>query len=106
MPSTIETQARAVVDVVRKMPRWPGYPTYPTLNVALQSLCTAIDDADADPELMKRIREAADARWNCDGEIEIDDDAVVSVSDDPGAYVQAWVWVDASAYGGDEEEKS
>lgn len=28
-----------------------------------------------------------------DGEIEIDDDAVISRGDDPGAYVQAWVWV-------------
>jgi hypothetical protein len=28
-----------------------------------------------------------------DGEIEIDDDAGVSRGADPGAYVQAWVWV-------------
>ena len=28
-----------------------------------------------------------------DGELEIDDDAVVSRGDDDGAYVQAWVWV-------------
>lgn len=31
--------------------------------------------------------------WHRDGEIEIDDDAIVSESDE-GAYVQAWVWVD------------
>ena len=31
-----------------------------------------------------------------DGEIEIDDDAVVSRGDYDGAYVQAWVWVDAA----------
>ncbi len=29
----------------------------------------------------------------CDGELEIDDNAVVSHGDDNGAYVQAWVWV-------------
>jgi len=28
-----------------------------------------------------------------DGEIEIDANATVSEGDDPGAYVQAWVWV-------------
>lgn len=28
-----------------------------------------------------------------DGEIEIDDDAVVSTGADAGAYVAAWVWV-------------
>jgi len=32
--------------------------------------------------------------WDREGETEIDDDAVVSVSEN-GAYVQAWVWVDA-----------
>lgn len=31
-----------------------------------------------------------------DGEIEIDDGAPVSRGDDNGAYVQAWVWVDAA----------
>jgi hypothetical protein len=28
-----------------------------------------------------------------DGECEIDDAATISAGDDPGAYVQAWVWV-------------
>lgn len=28
-----------------------------------------------------------------DGELEIDDNAKVSLGDDPGAYVQAWIWV-------------
>ena len=28
-----------------------------------------------------------------DGECEVDDGAKVSLGDDPGAYVQAWVWV-------------
>ena len=28
-----------------------------------------------------------------DGELEIDDDAKVAPGDDPGAYVQAWIWV-------------
>ncbi len=29
-----------------------------------------------------------------DGEVEVDDNAVVSEGEDNGAYVQAWVWVD------------
>lgn len=28
-----------------------------------------------------------------DGDIEFDDDAKVSIGDDDGAYVQAWVWI-------------
>ncbi len=28
-----------------------------------------------------------------DGEIEVDDNALVSEGEDPGAYVMAWVWV-------------
>jgi hypothetical protein len=38
-------------------------------------------------------REAAKLKYHSDGEIEIDDGAIVSVSEDGGAYVQAWVWV-------------
>ncbi len=34
--------------------------------------------------------------WQKEGEVEIDDNAVVSVSDDDGAYVEAWVWVSDS----------
>lgn len=32
-----------------------------------------------------------------DGDLEIDSNAVVSLGDDPGAYVMAWVWVDDSS---------
>lgn len=34
-----------------------------------------------------------DAVVTTDGELEVDDDAVVSVSESGGAYVMAWVWV-------------
>ena len=49
--------------------------------------------------------EAARKRWEREGEIEIDDDPKVSAGDDPGAYVQAWVWVsneEAGLPGGEE----
>ena len=38
-------------------------------------------------------RDAADAKYGRDGELEIDDAAPGSAGDDPGAYVQGWVWV-------------
>jgi hypothetical protein len=45
---------------------------------------------------MGAIREMARAQRHRDGEVEIDENAVVSEGDDNGAYVQAWVWVDFS----------
>ena len=36
---------------------------------------------------------AADELHGRDGECEVDDNAKVSMGADPGAYVQAWVWV-------------
>src|SRR5688572_11282438 len=41
----------------------------------------------------QQLRAAAVRVFQRDGEIEIDDDAIVSRGEDPGAYVQAWVWV-------------
>lgn len=37
-----------------------------------------------------------------DGEVQVDDDAVISHGDDNGAYVQAWVWV---SFGGTRMDK-
>lgn len=34
-----------------------------------------------------------------DGELEVDDDSLVSLSSDGGAYVQAWVWIGAQEAG-------
>lgn len=39
-----------------------------------------------------------------EGECEIDDDAIVSMGADPGAYVMAWIWV-AGAQAGISEDK-
>jgi hypothetical protein len=39
------------------------------------------------------VREAKE-QFEREGEIEFDDSPVVSRGEDPGAYVQAWVWVD------------
>ncbi len=42
------------------------------------------------------IRALAKLTLEKEGELEIDDDAVVSESDENGAYVQAWAWVSFS----------
>jgi hypothetical protein len=43
----------------------------------------------------KQYRQLARAKWAEEGELEIDDNAPVSLGpDNEGAYVQAWVWVD------------
>jgi hypothetical protein len=42
-------------------------------------------------------RNRARALYGEEGQIEVDEDAKVSVGDDEGAYVQAWVWVPVQA---------
>ena len=39
-------------------------------------------------------RDHASEHLTDDGAVEIDDNALVSIGNDPGAYVMAWVWVD------------
>lgn len=60
------------------------------VNRTLQALHTA--RAEPDTEEMRRYRQAARNAHHVDGMLEIDTDAVVSMSD-TGAYVQAWVWI-------------
>lgn len=47
---------------------------------------------------VRRFREIAKDEWQQDGEIEIDDNAVVSIPEEDeelrGAYVQAWIWIE------------
>jgi hypothetical protein len=47
--------------------------------------------------LDEMFRAGAKRKYERDGEIEIDEVAVVSCGSDPGAYVQAWVWVSNEA---------
>ena len=53
------------------------------------------------------IRDIARQRWEDEGQIEIDDNAIVSIvdGDEPvhGAYVAAWVWVDLDEEADDDE---
>lgn len=58
-------------------------------------ICTQENDADLQ-RIKTAYRNAVKAK---DGKIEIDPDAEVSIGDDPGAYVQVWMWVDAASAG-------
>lgn len=80
--SRIETLARQIAE---------SFPAgdYQTL---IQELRSAIKDAD-NPKA-NQYRAMAKEKWESEGECEIDDNAIVSESEDGGAYVQAWVWVD------------
>ncbi|NKL08365.1 hypothetical protein GFL39_26205 [Rhizobium leguminosarum bv. viciae] len=65
----------------------PDEPTaYDPIYDRLQACHSDFDPADP-------YREAAREHWSDEGGCEIDDSAVVSHGDDPGAYVMAWVWV-------------
>ena len=39
------------------------------------------------------IRDMARTQYSSEGQVEIDSNAEISMSEDNGAYVQAWVWV-------------
>ena len=47
---------------------------------------------DLDNPTLTHFRDAA-ATHQRDGEIEIDGNAIVSMGDDAGAYVMAWIWI-------------
>lgn len=55
--------------------------------------CLNFQKETAHRDGFERYRQAAKNLHHREGEIEIDNDAVVSKGNDNGAYVQAWVWV-------------
>ena len=57
----------------------------------IQAKIKASQADESNPDTAK-YRAAADVR---EGELEVDPDAVVSFSDDGGAYVMSWQWVSA-----------
>jgi hypothetical protein len=78
--------------------KWPG-PLAPgtvmTPKEAAEGLIAAIDkaqDVEQTSDLANAYREAARQHAR-DGELEVDDHAIVSFSDDEGSYVAAWIWV-------------
>ena len=77
-------------------------------SVNLAQSLQAIVDEEMDPAhrvLVDAYRAGVVVR---DGEMEMDDDAEVSIGEDPGAYVMVWTWVsneDASLPVPDDEEE-
>ncbi len=59
----------------------------------LRNAIEAVENHLDDPRRQK-ILELARATLAREGELEFDDDAIVSEGNDNGAYLQAWAWVD------------
>ena len=58
---------------------------------AAQRIRNYLGTAAANRKLHDQYRAAAQSRLSADDEV--DQDAVVSLGDDPGAYVMCWLWV-------------
>lgn len=48
-------------------------------------------------QLFQKYRDGADQNYAEEGKIEVDDNALVSIGDEDGAYVMVWHWVSAAA---------
>jgi hypothetical protein len=81
-----------------------AHPDHEAADVALKLLADRAG-AGSDAGAVAAYQKGADALAR-DGEIEIDEDAVVSIGDDSGAYVQAWLWVSDEAAGLSQQEAS
>jgi hypothetical protein len=58
-----------------------------------KSLYAEPEEGSGDPTDAALVKAARLIHGASGGELEIDENAPVSRGDDPGAYVQAWVWV-------------
>lgn len=67
----------------------------------VRELATEPEDVDRE----QAYRNACQRLHVSEGDLEMDDTAVVSEGDDPGAYVQVWKWVHRSEAGIDDEEE-
>ena len=92
MSSKIEQTAREIVEIMGNEDMLVCMDTR-TLEQLLIQLKKEVHAADNDPN-NERYRIAAKNEYQDPGRIEIDDDAVVSKSEDDGAYVQAWVYIE------------
>lgn len=94
----LKTLANIVNDVKAGKPTEP--PTGWSQEKALEVFAQLLQDlegaeADAkDPVNQDYVEAAKQAVVHEEGHMEVDDSAVVSRGDDPGAYVMAWIWVE------------
>lgn len=73
-----------------------------TPPLELRKAIEAVEEHLNDPR-RQAILELAKATLAREGELEFDDDTIVSEGDDNGAYLQAWAWVD---FGGTSLDKN
>jgi hypothetical protein len=95
----MNVKTQNLVDAAKEMLKQYGNCGAPIQQMAANGLSKAIKEAsESRTEQEAEYFDAAKDAWERAGEIEIDDDALVSLSEDSedvtGAYVQAWVWVD------------
>lgn len=84
MASTIEIAAR-------KLAKKAARGAYEEKDVL--AIIEAVKKCDTPDPITDQYRQKAKSIWEDEGQIEIDQNAVVSESEN-GAYVQAWVWVE------------
>jgi hypothetical protein len=65
-----------------------------SLMNAISATSEFIAEHDANQETYADTIQAARDEHHRDGEVELDDEVLLSVGDDPGIYVSAWVWID------------
>jgi hypothetical protein len=81
-----DEEARLIADAMRGLSSdKPGDPTvYDPIHDKIMQAIANFDPADP---------YRAAAQEDADDELEVDDDAAVSPGEDPGAWVQAWIWI-------------
>lgn len=87
----LKNLTEAVECMLLKLPKTK----YTRLRKLVKQAKSEIQVIEDDAEIKARYLKYAQDESQRDGEIEFDDDAEVSLSDDGGAYVQGWYWVGA-----------
>ena len=92
-------EAEFLLEIAALLETHPNRAKATTVLDTLGERCGSGDD----PARAKAYREGADSLCR-DGEIEVDEGAAVSMGNDGGAYVQAWLWVSDERAGLAKEE--
>jgi hypothetical protein len=77
-----------------------AFPENSALARQMQAALRLIKDEQKEQSKLSSYRVAAKSMFFVnDGECEVDDNAIVSDGEEPGAYVAAWIWVPDSELG-------
>lgn len=85
MSSTIEIKARELAKAAKE-----GVYSDDQIN----ALVEAVEEADSDTDRKKEYRALAKQVYHSEGDLEFDNDMIVSISEDGGAYVQCWKYIE------------